>query len=433
MSASHVNRPGTRTFGTGDILDGRYQLLRDLGRGAAGAVFEARHLFTGRFVAVKVVAPGNRMGDPSELRARLQREGQAMSSIRHPGVVEVLDGGVTLDGVSYLVMEMLEGRTLEGLLAARTKLTVQATAAIALQLCDALAAVHQAGIVHRDVKPSNIILLRDRDGREHIKLVDFGIAKMDEPGGDKLTGVGAIIGTPAYMSPEQLLALDDVDHTSDIYAVGVTMFECLSGTMPYTGNYPQVLLGATGEAPPPSVRSVSAEVPLGLVLVVDRAIAKSRTARFSTVQELADAIQTALPDATRSTTLLGPPPVPRPELRVEEQRRRAKRAPYNTPLQLVLAGSQSRSIDGRSEDISEGGILFLSHADCPTDQRVSARFALPMEGKVISVDAHVRWVRAAPGHAHGIRAIGLEFVDLPPAVRASIAQYVGLMADRNQA
>src|ERR1019366_8184034 len=104
MSASHVNRPGTRTFGTGDILDGRYQLLRDLGRGAAGAVFEARHLFTGRFVAVKVVVPSNRMGDPSELRARLQREGQAMSSIRHPRVVEVLDGGVTLDGASYLVM-----------------------------------------------------------------------------------------------------------------------------------------------------------------------------------------------------------------------------------------------------------------------------------------------------------------------------------------
>jgi serine/threonine-protein kinase len=418
----------------GDILDGRYQLVRDLGRGAAGVVFEARHLFTGRFVAVKMVVPGPRSAGITELRARLQREGRALASVRHPGVVEVLDGGVTLDGVSYVVMEMLEGRTLEGLLAARTKLPVHTTVAVALQLCDALAAVHEAGIVHRDIKPSNIILLRDKDGRERVKLVDFGIAKMEQTDGDKLTGVGAVIGTPAYMSPEQLLALDDVDLTSDVYAVGVTMFECLTGTMPYTGGYPQVLLGVTASQPPPSVRSVAPEVPLALVLVVDRAIAKSRTSRFASVQELAGALEAAVPDARRETTLLGPPPLPRQESPAEAQRRRARRAPYNTPVQLVLHGSQSRTIDGRTEDISEGGILVLSHAECAADQRVAVRFALPMEGKVVSVDAQVRWIRAAPGpHAPGICAMGLEFVDLQSAVRSSIAQYVGLMADRNQA
>jgi serine/threonine protein kinase len=422
-------------LGTGDILDGRYQLLRDLGRGGAGAVFEARHLFTGRFVAVKMVAPEARPGDLAELRARLQREGQALASVRHPGVVEVLDGGVTLDGSSYVVMEMLEGRTLEGLLAARTTLSVQITAAIALQLCDALSAVHQAGIVHRDVKPSNIILLRDKDGRERIKLVDFGIAKMEQPGSDKLTGIGAVIGTPAYMSPEQLLALDDVDHTSDIYAVGVTMFECLSGTMPYVGNYPQVLLGATGEEPPPSVRSAAADLPLALSLVVDRAISKSRKARFASALEMAGAIEAAVPEASQGTTLLGPAPKPSRQTDVAEQRRRARRAPYNTPVQLVMEGAHAGTIDGRTEDISEGGILVLSHAECAADQRVSVRFALPMEGKVVSVDAHVRWVRAAPGpaQARGNRAVGLEFIDLHPSVRSSIAQYVALMADRNQA
>jgi serine/threonine-protein kinase len=416
----------------GEILDGRYQLLRDLGRGAAGVVFEARHLFTGRFVAVKMVVPGPRSAGVAELRARLQREGQALASIHHPGVVEVLDGGVMPGGESYIVMEMLEGRTLEGLLAARTRLSIQATVAIALQLCDALAAVHDAGIVHRDVKPANVILLRDRDGRERVKLVDFGIAKMDQSHDDKLTGVGAVIGTPAYMSPEQLLALGDVDTTSDVYAVGVTMFECLTGEMPYAGSYPQVLLSATSDRPPPSVRAGAPEVPQPLALVVDRAIAKARTSRFASMQEMATAIEEAVPLAGRATTLLGPPPLPRAETPAEQQRRRAKRAPYNTPVQLVLPGG--RTLDGRTEDISEGGLLVLSHADCGADQQVAVRFALPIEGRVISVEAHVRWVRAASGqHAPGIRAIGLEFGEASPAVRASIAQYVALMADRNQA
>ncbi len=418
----------------GEIIDGRYQLLRDLGRGAAGIVFEARHLFTGRFVAVKMVLPGPRSAGLPELRARLQREGRALASIRHPGVVEVLDGGVTPDGASYVVMEMLEGRTLEGLLAARTRLSVPVSVAIALQLCDALAAVHEAGIVHRDVKPSNIIVLRNREGRERLKLVDFGIAKMELPQDDKLTGLGAVIGTPAYMSPEQLLGLDDVDRTSDVYAVGVTMFECLTGTMPYSGSYPQVLIDVTSDRPPPSVRAVAPEVPQPIVQLVERAIAKARTARFPSMQELAAAIEAAVPGAGRDTTLLGPPPLPRRESAVEEQRRRAKRAPYNTPVQLTLAGAPGQTIDARTEDISEGGLLVLSQAECRAEQRASVRFALPMEGKVVGVEALVRWVRAAQGsHAPGIRAIGLEFVDLPPAVRASIAQYVSLMSDRNQA
>jgi eukaryotic-like serine/threonine-protein kinase len=417
--------------GPGDILDGRYQLLRDLGRGAAGVVFEARHLFTGRFVAIKMVAPGFRAASLSELRARLQREGQALASIQHPGVVDVLDGGVTLDGASYVVMEMLEGRTLEGLLSARTKFSVQNTAAVALQRCDALAAAHQVGIVHRDVKPSNIIVVRDRDGHERLKLVDFGVAKMEQPGSDKLTGVGAVIGTPAYMSPEQLLALDDVDSTSDVYAVGVTMFECLSGTMPYAGSYAQVLLGATGNDPAPSLASVATDLPLPVVRVVDRAIAKSRRVRFPSVLELAAAIEAAVPGAGRATTLLGPPPLPKLQPRAEEQRRLNRRAPYNTPVQLVLQGGQARTMDGRTEDISEGGLLVLSRDGCTANQRVAVRFALPMEGTVVSAEADVRWVRGEP--ALGVCALGLQFVDLPAVVRTSIATYVGLMVDRNQA
>jgi hypothetical protein len=207
------------------------------------------------------------------------------------------------------------------------------------------------------------------------------------------------------------------------------MFECLAGAVPYAGNYPQVLLAATGEQPSPSVRSVNADVPLPVALVVDRAIAKSRDSRFSSVHELGGALAAAMPGA-RTTRLLGPPPLPRQE-HAAVQRRRAVRAPYNTPVQLVLRGRQSPTMDGRTEDISEGGILVLSRDGCAADQRVAVRFALPMEGKIASVEADVRWVRASP--ALGICAMGLAFVDLPAPVRTSIAAYVGLMADHNQA
>ena len=168
-------------------------------------------------------------------------------------------------------------------------------------------------------------------------------------------GVGAIIGTPAYMSPEQLMALGDVDDTTDIYSVGVTMYECLSGKVPYAGNYTQVLLRAAEEDPAPSVRAATegVELPRSLADVVDRAIAKRRDARFQSVSDLARAIEAAVPEASAVTALLGPPPAPKREAPVAagpQQRRRTPRAPYNTPVRLVLEGG---ILDGRTEDISE--------------------------------------------------------------------------------
>lgn len=409
----------------GDVLDGRYHLIRDIGRGAGGAVFEARHLFTGRFVAVKVVLPFAHAASLPELRARLQREGQALASIRHPGVVDILDGAIAQDGSPYIVMEMLGGRTLEGLVAARGRLSVADAVGVALQLCDALAAVHRAGVVHRDVKPSNVVVIREPDGLERAKLVDFGIARVQQSSEEKLTGIGAVIGTPAYMSPEQLLAVEEVDLTSDIYSLGITMFECLSGAVPYPGPYGKVLLRVAGQEPPPTLRSMAPDVPVGLAAVVDRAIARERTARFASAEDFARAIRQAAPSVAARTSLLGPPPLPN-DTRV--QARRTPRAPYKTPVRLTM---KEGILDGRTEDISEGGALVLSHAACAPNQRVGMRFALPMEGTVVGVDAEVRWIRAAQGpDIAGMRAIGVEFVTLPNTVRESIARYVGLMSDR---
>ncbi len=426
-SSPMTGRERRGAFDVGDVLDGRYQLLRELGRGAAGAVFEARHLFTGRFVAVKVVAPQPGTWSLGELRVRLEREGRALASIRHPGVVDVLDGGVT-EGSPFIVMEMLNGRTLEGLIAARGTLSAANTIGVALQLCNALEAVHRAGVVHRDVKPTNIIVVRDNQGVEHVKLVDFGIARVSNPSAEKLTGIGAVIGTPAYMSPEQLLALEDLDGSADVYSVGVTMFECLSGKMPYPGTYAQVILQASSASPAPSLHTAAPSrdsVPIELCDVVDQSIAKTKANRFQTARELATALS-ALPGASPRTTLLGPPPLPnRPAGEpATAQRRQWRRAPYNSPVSLLLS---SGTLDGRSEDISEGGVLVLSREGCASGQRVGLRFALPMEGKVVSVEADVRWVRESGA---GMRAIGLEFAGLPAPVRTSIAQYVELMSER---
>jgi serine/threonine-protein kinase len=410
----------------GDVLDGRYQLLRGLGHGAAGAVYEARHLFTGRFVAVKVMLPQVRHSELAMLRARLEREGRALAAVQHPGVVEVFDGGLTPEGFSYLVMEMLEGCTLEGLLAARGKLSAANTAGLTLQLCDALDAVHAAGVVHRDVKPSNIIVVRARDGSELVKLLDFGMVKLLEPApADKLTQAGAILGTPAYMAPEQLLADVDIDERADVYSLGVIMFECLSGTIPHEGNYAKVLLGAAGSGQPPSLLSRAPEVPAPLAHVVERAMARFPAERFATARELAAAIERALPGATPSTTLRSAPA--RAAKVTPPEQRRLLRAPYNTPVRLVV---REGMVDGRAENISEGGLLVLTLASCSPEQRISIRFALPLGGKVVSVEAVVRWVRLARGvDRQGMNAIGVAFHDLPSAVRQAIARYVALMSE----
>lgn len=419
-----TNHERPRALEGGDILDGRYEVMRELGRGAAGAVYEARHLFTGRFVAVKLLLPHHHPLDAEELRARLQREARALASIRHPGIVDVLDGGVAMDGSPYVVMEMLNGRTLEGLIAARGTVSTSNTIGVAVQLCDALHAVHLAGVVHRDVKPTNIIVTRDNTGSENIKLVDFGIARLVEPSEEKITAQGAPIGTPGYMSPERLLGVEALDGASDVYSVGVMMFECLSGSMPYTGTYGQVLMQASSSTPAPSLRSVAPDVPGALSDVVHRAMAKRVSDRFQTAGDLAAALL-SLPGASPRTTLLGPPPLPASvgAAQAGAQRRQWRRAPYSTPLQLLL---ESGGIDGRSEDISEAGLLVVSRESCATGQRAVVRFALPMEGKVVSVDAQVRWVRAA----HSRHAIGLEFPAPPAYVRMSIARYVDLMSER---
>jgi len=402
------------TVHTGAVLDGRYELRRALGQGSEGTVFEAVHRFTGQRHAVKIAS--KRIPDGMDWkRVRLLREARALGQIRHPNIVAITDAGVA-EGFPFVAMELLEGRSLEGLLATRGRLSVTDSVSAALQVCDALAAAHAVGVLHRDVKPGNLIVVRDKDS-EQVKLVDFGTSKPMH-GADKVTAPGALVGTPSYMAPEQLLA-QDVDEGADVYAVGAMLFECVTGVVPYEGAYPRVLMAVCTNDPPPSVRLVRPQVEASLDAVISRALAKKRADRYDTVGELAVALRKACPEADGRTRLLADaasaavPP-----------RRKFNRAPYRTPVRVISSWGE---VDGRCEDISEGGMLLLSAQACQPNEEVSVRFALPIEGRIASCNARVQWVRARPDRAYASQAIGLEFVDAPSELRASLARYVALM------
>jgi len=411
----------------GSLVDRRYRLKREIARGGSGAVFEAEHLYTSRPVAIKLLLAGR--AEASESRQRLLLEARALSVARHPGIVLALDAGETEEGAPYLVMELLEGRTLEGILAVRPRLGVADAVYIGMQLCDALAAAHERGIFHRDLKPSNLFISRSESGREVTKIIDFGIARLPQQN-RKLTQQGAVLGTPEYMAPEQLLAQDDVDSRCDIYALGVCLYEALTGTVPFEGSFGEVLLKVSTQ-PLPSLIACCPQVPPALEAAITKALAREPSDRHATVREFAEALSRVPTFDESPTSLLGlramvsmpgvaarvPPPLPeRPSTR-----RRFARAPYVTPVRILCANGTS--LDGRSEDISAGGLLVLAPQAFGQEESVRVRFALPITGKLTDVPATARWVKKA----RGTGAIGLEFAALAPDHLAAIEHYVTAM------
>jgi len=216
----------------GQIVADRYHVLRKLGEGGMGQVYLAEHVKMGRRSAIKVLTP-SLMHDPDAV-SRFNREAANASRISHPHVCAIYDFGETPDGLIYLVMEFVEGEPLTDLLAREGTLPPRRAAAIARQVAEALQAAHDLGIVHRDLKPDNIMVARGRDGSDVVKVVDFGIAKaIGGADAQKVTRTGLVVGTPEYMSPEQL-AGDNVDGRSDIYSLALVLYRALSGRLPFT-------------------------------------------------------------------------------------------------------------------------------------------------------------------------------------------------------
>lgn len=416
----------------GAIVDRRYLLKREIARGGAGAVFEAEHLYTRRSVALKLLIPEQRMAP--EPRARLLREALALSAARHPGVVAALDAGETDDGTPYLVLELLEGRSLEGILAVRRHIPAAETVWLGVALSEALAAAHRRGILHRDIKPSNVFVARDEQGHEVVKLFDFGVARVPVETNNKLTRDGALLGTPEYMAPEQLLARE-VDGRTDQYALGVTLYECLVGVVPFEGNFGEVLLKVSTQPLTP-LRQHVPELAPELAAVIERALSREPEDRFPDIQAFGQALRQAAPSvapgsllgirpglapiAALSDVAGGSPPDSAGFEAAPQSRRRYPRAPYVTPVHIV---HDSRVLEGRSEDVSVGGMLVLAAQAFEQAALVQVRFALPTTGEVIELAATARWVQAA----RVTGAVGLQFSQLPAHAHDVIERYVTTM------
>ncbi|HEY8088075.1 MAG TPA: serine/threonine-protein kinase [Polyangiaceae bacterium] len=419
--------PRPQDDAVGQTVDGKYEIRRELGRGAGGVVYEARHNFTGRLVALKMLPPNLPPGAAGALTARLLREGRALAAVKHPCVVDILDAGTTPQG-PYLALEMLQGRTLESLVAARGRLEREDAIAVALQLAAGLAVAHDAEVTHRDVKPGNVFIVQQPGGGERVKLIDFGIAGMRRAGEQKLTFTGTLLGTPEYMSPEQLMADRNLDSRSDIYALGVTLYECLTGRVPHPGDYDKVVRTATVPDSAPSVLTFCPEAGVAVADVVARAISRRREDRFPTVDEFAAALRNAAPSVRPWTALLAPSQGASAGRSGLDPRRRKPRAPYTTPALVFTA---TNGFTARVADISSHGLLLLSPEDLATGDCVKLRFAIPVSNELATLAAEVRWVSSNRQVDDGARPIGLELIDVPAAVQSHIESYVEHMNGRS--
>jgi serine/threonine-protein kinase len=280
----------------GDLLAGKYRVDAVLGAGAMGVVVAARDLALDRRVAIKVMKPGGSFGP--DKRGRFLREARVVAKLRSEHVVKVLDMG-SFQEAPFIVMEYLEGKDLAAVLAERGPFLVEEAVALVLQACDAIAEAHAAGIVHRDIKPANLFLTKGNDGSPKVKVVDFGIAK-DDASGLRLTGTAEILGSPFYMSPEALRATKDVDERTDVWALGVCLFEMIAGVSPFVRDSIEALMAAVFHFPTPPLAQYRADVPAGLVQVVEHALEKKKELRFPTVAAFAVALAPYAPSQAAS-------------------------------------------------------------------------------------------------------------------------------------
>ncbi|HKR59967.1 MAG TPA: protein kinase [Pyrinomonadaceae bacterium] len=265
----------------GLTLDDKYRIEARLGVGGMGTVYRARHLLIDRVVALKVLS--QRFVEDDAAQMRFRREAKAAGRLQHPNAVAVTDFGQTIDGYIYIVMELLEGRTLREILAKDAPLDTARAVALMLQVAAAVAAAHEAGIIHRDLKPANIFIVHNTEVPAVVKVLDFGIAKiaadtLEEDEAHTLTQVGAMIGTPRYMSPEQCNGAE-LTPAADVYGLGVILYEMLTGVVPFSGSTPlAIAMKHTSELPRPP-REFVPSIPEALESVVLHALEKTPSAR----------------------------------------------------------------------------------------------------------------------------------------------------------
>jgi serine/threonine protein kinase len=312
----------------GMIIRGKYEILEKIGTGGMAAVYRARHLAFGEVVAIKLVGP--KLAHDADFLKRFRTEAVVTRRLQHPNAVRVDDLDTTEDGRPFIVMECVEGRSLREVIRAEGALPLPRAVSIARQAAAALAAAHAIGITHRDIKPDNILLTRSPDGRDFVKVLDFGIAKVKEGAIDTGEGytptqTGMVMGTPQYISPEQAMGKrgDEVDGRSDLYSLGVVLYEMVTGRLPFSSDTAMgMILHHLQTTPtPPQIARADLAIPPPLSDLLMKALQKERDRRFASAADMVAALDAVaalpLPAEPRSPALFdasrqSPVPAPRP-------------------------------------------------------------------------------------------------------------------------
>jgi serine/threonine-protein kinase len=321
----------------GELVDGRYRVVRAIAEGGMGVVYEVEHVGLKKRVALKLLR--SEVADIPGLSARFEREARATSMLDHPRIVRVTDFGRATQGL-YLVLDLLRGRSL-GQVLEEGRLPIARAVSIAVQMLEGLTAAHAANLVHRDLKPDNVFLCDGPNGTDDVRVLDFGIAALrGDAGVTKLTQTGAVMGTPAYMAPEQAMGQAELDARVDVHAVGVMLYEMLTGAPPYSGeNYNQVLHAVLVGKPTP-IEALRPEVAASLCAVVARSMAPKHE-RYPTAEAMRAALlaepgaEWKMPSELEVTDLRGPGSSQKIVLSPTVPRGMTARAPLATPAPLT--------------------------------------------------------------------------------------------------
>jgi serine/threonine-protein kinase len=302
----------------GTVLGGKYEIISKVGEGGMGAVFKAKSVPDGHIWALKVVA--ERLLQEPGFRQRFKSEALIMQALDHPNDVQVHDYAETAEGTPFTVMEFVDGPHLDELVPAGTKMDIGRAVNLVIQLVDGLGAAHKMTIIHRDVKPDNIMVAKTAEGKEVAKLLDFGVAKVKEQGelfASQKTAAGVMIGTPAYMSPEQVKGVpsDQLTGAVDLYAAAVILFELLCGRPPFVEKKPVMMLMAHAATPAPDPRQFRKELCPALAAAILRALEKDPAKRFANAEEMHAALEAGLAEqaaAPAAAAAAAPAPAARP-------------------------------------------------------------------------------------------------------------------------
>jgi serine/threonine-protein kinase len=286
-----LRRPAPPRYGAGDVIAEKYRLGRKLGEGGMGEVWLAHNETLDIDVAIKLIRGEQAT---AEMADRLLNEARAAARLGHPAIVRINDFGKTSSGDPFIVMELLDGEDLAKSLERRGRLSATKAVRTLLPIAHALTVAHTKGIVHRDLKPENVYLAKDEEGQIHPKLVDFGVAKLEQPHSNRLTQTGALLGSPLYMSPEQARG-DDVDHRADIWALGVVLYETITGRPPFEGkNYNAILYSIIANPPTSIVQLQVGDEELWSIL--ERALQKDPDRRWYSMRDFGEALSRWLVD-----------------------------------------------------------------------------------------------------------------------------------------